>query len=108
MPFSLSEHVDLDRSGYLDKIRRGQSTRAARELLEGWQRKELLGIVEETFRDSRIFDMQGLQAWLAGPHVNLREGASSSAIVLAVDAAAPLPQGPLKKLMLQVKCSILF
>lgn len=45
--------------------------------------------------------LQGLQAWLAGPQVNLREGASSSAIVLAVDQFSPSP-AHLRRLTQQV------
>lgn len=47
-----------------------------------------------------LASMQGLQSWLAGPQVNLREGASSSAIVLAVDHSSP-PTAHLRRLTQQ-------
>lgn len=50
----------------------------------------------------RAVMVQSLQACLAGPHVNLREGASNSAIVLAVDDGTATPRGPLRKLLQQV------
>lgn len=50
--------------------------------------------------------LQGLQAWLVGPQLTLKEGASCSAIVLAVDQAAPMPQRQLTKLLLQASLSM--
>ena len=46
-----------------------------------------------------VVHMQGLRAWLVGPQLGLRDSASCSAIVLAVDRGQP----PQPKLLIKLR-----